>query len=158
MDYNMDYYKKIYSNLKKQYKINQIGGLRPPISDIDFLRTHFSNFRESSLYDYAFSYLRDLESFDTASEESKTCVITYLTKFCNIVWEQITPQSKTKDTIIIFSFGPGKAFMEAFIGNYIRREHHKDVSLVFMEHDSTLNKEIIEAYETFCIYINFLEI
>ena len=168
-------YKQSYISLKKSYnKLVQFGGELPsPLSNKEFIIKYFDMFNASSLRDYAFSDLTDLTSGSaaassaaassvdssdvTVSDESLNIIIKYLESVCLLMWNKMNPLSHAKKNINIFSFGSGHAFVEAYFGNYIRREHEKSVNLIFIEYSTILPKEIIEGYNTFEYYVNFKE-
>ena len=148
MDYQQKYlkYKNKYLELKKGL-YNLYGG-----EYIDSLRTFLMKYYKSSPSELIFLLKRKFKK--EINDENKEIVEEFI-EFCipqiitlmEFFYDKLSPESKHKENICIFSYATGSAFTEALFGLYLRERHGKTVNLLYC--DVIDQHELIGEYKIF---------
>jgi hypothetical protein len=148
MNYRIKYlkYKNKYLTLQ-----NQIGG-QSEIIRKEFIITHFEKFTRSSFYIYLTNTYLKMNEIDLDlsknTPETIDIILSELDKISEFFYDSMAPQSKCNKKILIFSYGIGCGFIEAYFALYLKHMYHKNCRLLCIEN----NKVDFEENLTYGVY------
>ena len=149
MDYKEKYlkYKNKYLELKSRSDLILVGG-NIDNNIIEFIKKFYNEFAEIFYY-FKGKYGR--EPKDNLDEFAIFCV-PGIKILLELLYDKLSPESKAKPVITIFSYATGTGIVESLFGLYLKYNYGKEVILSYVEIYDKI--ELIKSYNIFVIVNN----